>query len=361
MYKQFFTLSICISTLCALLYGTGLYAQWSMPSDQTTDAPAPIHTGNQLQYKKGPLQFVLKNAESPDYRKWIDPNWTATTGYAIDTDAPISAHGAVFTGKLLTPSILDTSMASDVPGNSEICADKNGKYVKCALANTDSDRFSMLTTLSVQPTTIPNNMPTPVTITWSNTGGDSCVGLQGPGFITDGKKNGTQASMPLVLQNNEKQVFTLVCTDSFGRSQFASSLVNTATTVLPAPVLNFYFSSPTPMVVANIAVASSASSDVTMQLSIDPNGGGTVQCRKQVLGSAIKSSNPWSGQAAGVWTAYTTLPPNTVKDINTCRSNGMCTAGDIISDINTNAVLVLECKNASGNARTANNHLSISH
>ena len=336
-----------------------VFAEFSPPVSLPPEgnvAP-PLNTGNIAQVKTGPLgiqitpsQFTIPAGAGlysdatigvrHDGYTTVNKDWVLNSSqYALDTNAPISVFGVFSAGPIrsetaiVAPEIKVNSLkiAGATDSSRQLCGNTlDGSVVPCTTAVGSQLQVS----LKVTPTSIIPGSSTPITVAWQATSSaESCMALQGDGFSTGGEIWGTDKVNNLILADKETAQYVVVCTDAFGNAKFASAQVVGAR---QAPEITFSI---------NPATGGwSNGAFFTTGLLIDPNGGGSLTCRKKVEGSAVSITNGWSGQKSGQWSAVSSIPPENSQSINTCYDG--CQFKDILTEPNQSALLTIQCSNA---------------
>lgn len=335
------------------------FADFTPPSahpPESNIAP-PVHTGNIPQVRRGALGIQIAPADlvmpagvglytdsaiGVQHHKYTAANssWTMDAeSFALDTNAPISVHGVFSTGpiqssKSITAPVItveDLKLSSSADYSRRVCADTaTGKLVAC----TDAVGSQLQAYVSISPTTVVPGTANRLTIQWQATpSATSCTALQGDGFSTGGETWGSDSVTGVILAEGQTAEFVVACSDIFGNTRIASAQL---VAVPQAPKIAFSI---------NPAIGSWAKgSFFTTGVSVDPNGGGSMQCRKKIDGAAVSAVNNWSGQVAGVWSSVITIPPGNAQSLNTCHDG--CQFKSVLTEPLQSALLTVQCTNA---------------
>lgn len=359
-----------VIALCSfgVLYATAEFVPPASLPPEGNVAP-PLNTGNTPQIRRGQLGIQITNSNlelregsslttdstiAVEHAEYLSSNssWLPNTSvYGFDSNAPISVNGLFSTGiirsekSVVAPEIKVDALKveNSLGGSSQLCGDTvTGELEVCTTAVGSQLQVSV----TAEPASVlPGGSVSP-TIEWQATpSAEKCIALEGAGFTTDDEIMGSKKASSITLANGESAQYVVACNDAYGNTKIASTQVQA---VEQPPKITFSINPPT----GNW----SQGAFFTTGLVLNPNGGGTMTCKKRVEGMAVSPTNSWSGQASGQWSSPIAVPPANSQTVNTCY--GGCQFKNIVTQPNQSALLSIQCSN-SGATTTESRWISV--
>jgi hypothetical protein len=258
MKKTIFTI-LSVTIILILSYHT-VSALWAPATgvSPTRNVPAPLNTGDGIQVKNSALIIERTPRFSSNMSGLIgfgsestigvripsfaatNPLWIPNSQFALDTNAPIAINGGYLiqgiqaTKGVTTDALYLRDLYTGAGGEAQLCANQaDGTLQSCAIIASEKPTV----TISATPNNISPGIPVPVSISWSSVGADLCEAVQGPGFYTGARINGTDGSNRIVVDTGDQIEFSVLCKDSLGRNVIASTLVGAGSPTASIPAI----------------------------------------------------------------------------------------------------------------------------